>query len=191
MPLRVASGASNAASRKAGISTKQIPINHDPLDFIEADLIQPAIVELVVRVDAWCAIAAAFSSVPPFLRYAVIRSPGNCDCVASFGCRPHPPAGSSRTRSPAAARCGSAFRCRARSCGTAAPWDHAAGLPCRDKLLGIPRCCDDTAWRATCRPFRATAPKGGGSVCIQYLGPSRHMHSPRSSPNGAIAGSLL
>jgi len=33
--------------------------NHDPLD-------------LIVRVEAWFAIAAAFSSVPPFLRQAVI-----------------------------------------------------------------------------------------------------------------------
>jgi hypothetical protein len=43
-------------------------LDHNALDLIEADLIAPAIVELVVRVEAWFAIAAAFSSVPPFLR---------------------------------------------------------------------------------------------------------------------------
>jgi hypothetical protein len=40
-------------------------LNHDPLDLIEAHLVPPAIVDCVVRVDAWFAIAAAFSSVPP------------------------------------------------------------------------------------------------------------------------------
>jgi hypothetical protein len=37
--------------------------NHDPLDLIEAHLIAPPVVK---RVEAWFAIAAAFSSEPPF-----------------------------------------------------------------------------------------------------------------------------
>jgi hypothetical protein len=49
---------------------KRQPSDHDPLDFIEAYLIAPTVIKL--RVEAWFAIAAAFSSVPPFLRYAVI-----------------------------------------------------------------------------------------------------------------------
>jgi len=45
--------------------------NHDSLDLVEADLFAPAIVEsCTMRVEAWFAIAAAFSGVPPFLRYA-------------------------------------------------------------------------------------------------------------------------
>ena len=43
-------------------------LNHDPLYLIEADLVAPAIVELRRTREAWFAIAAAFSSVPPFLR---------------------------------------------------------------------------------------------------------------------------
>jgi hypothetical protein len=44
----------------------------DLLHLIEAHLVAPAIVELRVRVEAWFAMAAAFSSVPPFFRYAVM-----------------------------------------------------------------------------------------------------------------------
>jgi hypothetical protein len=43
--------------------------NHNPLDLIEAELVAPAIVELRRTRRAWFALAAAFSSVPPFLRY--------------------------------------------------------------------------------------------------------------------------
>jgi hypothetical protein len=47
--------------------------NKYPLHVLEAHFVVRLIVELrVERVEAWLAMAAAFSSVPPFLRYAMI-----------------------------------------------------------------------------------------------------------------------
>jgi hypothetical protein len=46
--------------------------NRNPLHLVETHFIVPAIVKLRGPVEAWFAIAAAFSSVPPFFRYAVM-----------------------------------------------------------------------------------------------------------------------
>jgi hypothetical protein len=43
-------------------------LNRHPLDFVERRLVAAPIVELIVRVGAWFAMAAVFSSAPPFPR---------------------------------------------------------------------------------------------------------------------------
>ena len=91
--------------------------------------------------------------------------------------------------SPGAAPCGSACRCRGRSCGTAALWDHRADRRRRDKRLGILRGCDGTASRAVCRPSRAAAPRVGGSACRHPRPPcrARHQSVQRNRPSGRSA----
>jgi hypothetical protein len=59
-------------------------LNYDLLDFIEADLVAPAIVELRRARRGRFAIAAAFLSVPPFRKLAVI--PVAEAVVAELGC---------------------------------------------------------------------------------------------------------
>ena len=46
----------------------QIRLNHHPLHFIKTHLVELGSYSCVVRVEAWFAIVATFSSVPPFLR---------------------------------------------------------------------------------------------------------------------------
>ena len=55
---------------------KSIALNPHPFDLIKADLIRPPIISCVVRVEPWFAIATAVSSIPPFLRQAVIPVAG-------------------------------------------------------------------------------------------------------------------
>jgi hypothetical protein len=54
------------ASRSIGSFSRRPSLisTHNPLDIIEADLVAPT-QSWVVRVEAWFAIVAAFSSVPP------------------------------------------------------------------------------------------------------------------------------
>jgi len=110
-------------------------LDYNSLDLVEAELVAPPIIELrrarrrMIR-HRRCL----------FERAAVLEIGGDPGCpktvIAELGCnagRCGAPTKSSHRRSPAAALCASACRCRARSCGTAALWDRRAGRRRRDR----------------------------------------------------------